>query len=302
MILEQTLRAREPARILDRARDYLELAKVRITILSTVTCAVGYWLAVERVSWEMLPVLAGIFLLASAASVLNQIQERGLDARMERTSRRPLPEGRVSPGEAWTLFAATAAGGGAFLYICGLPALGFGLAALVWYNGVYTPLKRVTPFAVVPGAVIGALPPLAGWVAAGRGPLEGPILALAFFMFVWQIPHFWLILLYVGKDYEKAGLPSMHGIFSAEQLSRITFVWILATAIAGLAMPVFGMGRGILLQALLLLSAGWMAWGALKLLRPPAGPKPFRGVFLRINLYALAVLAALTLDKLVPIR
>ena len=67
--------------------------------------------------------------------------------------------------------------------------------ALIWYNGIYTPLKRKTAFAVVPGSVIGAIPPMVGYVAAGGSALDPQILAFAFFMFMWQIPHFWLLIM-----------------------------------------------------------------------------------------------------------
>lgn len=286
----------------DRLRAYLELAKIRITVLATVTAAVGYGLGAERIGWEILIPVLGLFLLGCGSATLNQMQERDVDAKMERTKARPLPTGRVSLIEAGAFAAAMIGAGAAILSLRGPVVVALGVLALLWYNVVYTPLKRVTAFAVVPGALIGAIPPVVGWAAAGRGPLEAPILALAFFLFVWQVPHFWLILLYVGKDYERAGLPSMHQVFSSRQLTRITFVWILATASAALAMPLFGLGRGAVLLVFLAISTVWLVRHAVPLLRPAEGPKPFRGLFLRINLYALLVLVGLTVDKLVPLR
>lgn len=282
-------------------RAWLELAKIRITVLATVTAAAGYFLATERVTWEILLPVAGIFLLACGSSALNQIQERRFDALMERTKNRPLPSGRISVGGALAFTLVLVAAGSAFLYYKrDLTTLALGLAALVWYNGVYTPLKRVTAFAVIPGAVIGAIPPVVGWTAAGGSPTDPQILSLAAFFFIWQIPHFWLILLYLGRDYEKAGLPSMHEVFSPRQLMRITFVWILATGLASLSMPVFGLGKGVLIYVLLLASTAWIFWSAASLLRTEVGSTSFRGVFRNINVYALLVLVTLTVDKLLP--
>jgi hypothetical protein len=87
---------------------------------------------------------------------------------------------------------------------------------VLWYNGVYTFLKRKSPFAAIPGAVIGAIPPAIGWIC-GKGALsfDPQILALSFFFFIWQVPHFWLLLLNFGRDYEKAGFPSLTRIFNS---------------------------------------------------------------------------------------
>lgn len=287
--------------MIDRLRAYLELSKIRITALATVTTAAGYFLATESVTWEILLPVLGILFLACGSSALNQIQERRFDAKMDRTRNRPLPSGRVSLAGAVAFTLMMILAGSAFLYIKRDPVtLGLGLAALVWYNGVYTPLKRWTAFAVVPGAVIGALPPVVGWTAAGGNPTDPAILSFALFFFVWQIPHFWLILLYLGRDYEKAGLPSMHEVFSPRQLMRITFIWILATGLTSLSMPVFGLGKGLLIYFLLLASTGWLIWNAATLLRSEVGSASFRGVFRNINLYALLVIVTLTVDKLLP--
>ena len=86
-----------------------------------------------------------------------------------------------------------------------------GLITVVWYNGIYTPLKRVTAFAAIPGGVVGAIPPVIGWVSGGGDPTDARIIVVAFFFFVWQVPHFWLLLMRIGGDYERAGLPSLTG-------------------------------------------------------------------------------------------
>jgi heme o synthase len=108
------------------------------------------------------------------------------------------------------------------------------LLNLIWYNGIYTPLKKINPLAIIPGSLVGSIPPAVGWTAAGGNILDPQIIILSFFFFIWQIPHFWLLLLIFGKDYENAGFPTLMQIFSSDQLARITFIWIVATVVTGM--------------------------------------------------------------------
>jgi len=276
-----------------------ELTKVRISAVSTLSAATGYIVASRTVDLGLLWACLGTMLLACGASAFNEVQERHLDARMERTRNRPLPSGRIAPADALLVAAACALGGtGLLLVASGLAPALFGVAALLWYNGLYTPLKRVNAFAVVPGSVIGALPPAIGWTAGGGGGLDPPLVALAFFFFVWQVPHFWLLLFRLGPDYERAGFPTLARFFSLAQLSRLTFVWMAATAASCLLLPLFGLARnpwatlGLALAALALIASG------IGILRSRGEGHSFRGAFVGINLFALAVMALLAADAL----
>ncbi len=218
---------------------WLELLKLRITFASTITTLVGYVLARGRFDWDMAPVLLGIFMQACGAAALNQFQDSGLDVRMGRTSSRPIPSGRVSRTGALIMAASLLAAGSMILATSSVTAALLGLAAAAIYNGIYTPMKRVSPFAVLPGSIIGALPPVAGWVAAG-GYLSDPTIHLvAFFFFIWQIPHFWLLLLFYERDYMNGGLPSMFDRFDRRQLLKLTFLWIAAVCVSSMLLPLF---------------------------------------------------------------
>ena len=278
---------------------WLELAKVRITVMVTVTTAAGFILAAEEIALGMIPALLGIFLLACGSSALNHNQEYPMDALMERTKRRPVPSGKVTPQQA-LIFAMVLIFLGALVLFLGTNwmALALGLLAVVWYNGIYTYLKRRTAFAVVPGSLIGSIPPAVGWVAGGGGLLEPQALMIAFFFFIWQVPHFWLLLLLHGDDYERAGFPSLTTVFSIEQLARITFMWILATAMTCLLMPLFGIVDSLWVNAGLLLSSLWLIYQAVKLLRAENRRFAFGFAFRGINIYALLVLSLLSLGKL----
>lgn len=274
-----------------------ELGKVRITIAVSLSTILGYVLfrgTADSGMW--LPTL-GIFLLAMASSAINHYQESAYDALMERTRQRPIPSGRITPGGALAVALALAAGGSVLLWaVSGFLAMQLGLLALLWYNAIYTPLKRKTPFAVVPGSVIGAIPPLVGWVAAG-GPVADPkILMVAFFFFIWQIPHFWLLLLKLGPQYAQAGFPTLTTLYSTRQLRNITFVWTMTMVISCLFIPVFGgmhtdAGRLLLLVgsvALMLLFAR-----LLRLRQEQAYDKRY---FIYINSYLLLVMIVLAVD------
>ena len=189
-----------------------ELAKPSVTLAVTLTTVTGYLLASGCLVASMwIPVL-GVFVLAAGSAALNQWQERDIDARMPRTRHRPIPSGRIEPTTALFVAIVMMLAGLTLLTSAGrseLLLLALGGFALVWYNGVYTYLKRLTAFAVVPGALIGSVPPCIGYVAAG-GDLHDPeLLLVAMFFFIWQIPHFWLLMLIMGDEYEAAGLPSL---------------------------------------------------------------------------------------------
>jgi protoheme IX farnesyltransferase len=271
-----------------------ELCKVRIAVLSTASAATG-WLLWERTfSLAMLPAVAGVFLLAAGAGALNQYQERDLDARMFRTARRPLPSGRMRAGSALAVALLLIVGGTACLAGSAVAAA-LGVFTVVWYNGVYTPLKRVSAFAAIPGGVVGSVPPVIGWAAAGGGAADPRIIAVAFFFFVWQVPHFWLLLLRIGDDYARAGLPTLTQVFTRRQLARIIYVWMIATAVACMSMPMFGVASPGWTLAALAAASVWLGWHATAMVRSHGEVLAFH----QINVYALLVITLLSLSVLV---
>ena len=271
----------------------LELGKVRIASMSVVSVAAGYLLAAGGFDANIVTAVLGVFLLACGASALNQWQERDLDARMARTAGRPLPSGRVTPRYALAAALAMILLGAVSLYP-NWTAIALGIFTVFWYNGLYTPLKRVTAFAAVPGGLVGALPPVIGWVCAGGDILDPKIRAVAFFFFIWQIPHFWLLLMRIGDDYRRAGLPSLTTVFSREQLTRVTFVWMLATAVACLVFPLFGVVRSMWVYLGFVAASAWLAWHAVSMLRSGGA----RLAFKQINVFALLVTTLLAVSGL----
>jgi protoheme IX farnesyltransferase len=277
-----------------------ELGKVKITFAVALTTITGYLLASGSFdSGVALPTL-GIFLLACGSSALNHYQERDRDAQMERTRGRPIPSGRISPGGALAA-AFFLSGAGAFLIWLGpgMAAMQLGLLALLWYNAIYTPLKKKTAFAVVPGAVIGAIPPLVGWEAGG-GHLGDPrAMIIAFFFFIWQVPHFWLLMLKYGEEYVKAGYPSITQVYSGRQIKNITFIWIVATVVAAMMLPAFHVVQSWIVIAGMLASSLWLvAVFSRMLVLPSFTPMKY---FMKINYFVLAMIIFLCMDSFIPI-
>jgi protoheme IX farnesyltransferase len=177
-----------------------------------------------------------------------------------------------------------------------------GLLASLWYNGIYTYLKKKTPFAAIPGALIGMIPPVLGWVAGGGNLLDQRIGVIGVFFFTWQVPHFWLLLLDRRMDYEKAGFPSLIRIFTPMQLRRITSIWIFATVVTCMIMPLFGLVRSHVVNGSLFAVGFWMVWKTLRILTNRNQGLPFGVNFKVLNSYMLIVILLLAMDKLIPMH
>jgi protoheme IX farnesyltransferase len=181
----------------------------------------------------------GVFLLSAAACTANQIIERDYDQLMERTLNRPIPSGQISVRNALIIYILLFISGIVILFSFSLEAAILGVVSNIWYLGIYTLLKRKTPFATIPGAIVGALPFLIGWISAGGSLLNPNVIIIAFYLYMWQIPHFWLLMIIYGDDYEKAGFPSLQRVFNNRMLRLWTFMWILAAIIISLTLPYF---------------------------------------------------------------
>ena len=222
-------------------RSFLAFIRFKVSIAVTFSAYSAAIICRGNFSSQDLLPMSGIFLLAAGASALNQFQEKEYDARMSRTKKRPIPSAEIKPiTSLWIAF---------FLILAGLImikagehwlTLVLGIINIFWYNGFYTWLKRRTAFAVVPGALTGAIPVMMGWTAAG-GSLFHPLpLFLAFFIFLWQVPHFWLLALMHEEDYRNAGFPVLSDLFSLSWMKKIIFSWLLAASLSSLLMILFG--------------------------------------------------------------
>jgi len=189
-------------------KDYLELTKPRITVLILICTAVGYFFGSPN-SFHLalfVHVLLGTALMASGTAALNQWYEADSDAKMRRTSKRPIPAGRIERIDGLVFGALLSIAGFADLWF-GTNALaaGLGLFTLATYIFLYTPLKRRSVACTTVGALPGAMPPLIGYAAAS-GRLDAWALALFLILFVWQFPHFYAIAWMYRDDYARGGI------------------------------------------------------------------------------------------------
>ena len=278
----------------------IDLNKVRITFAVTLTTVAGYILAKGTVDQGIILPVLGIFILACGSAALNHIQDRDKDALMKRTSKRPLPSGDISTTLALTIGISEILIGSLLIYFgSGFLAMQLGILALIWYNGIYTPLKRKTAFAVIPGSVIGAIPPLVGWVAAGGSLLDPKAMVLALFFFMWQVPHFWLLMLKYGDEYDKAGFPSITSTISKRSVKNYTFLWTVATAVSALMIAMSGLISLLIFKIMILIASIWLiAIFSKLLLKEKTEFKPFY-YFMRINYFVLIMIFVLSIEPLV---
>ena len=272
-------------------RDLLDLAKPRITSMVVFTTAMGLWLAPGSIgAARTLVLLFGTMLLVGSANILNCWYERETDGLMLRTRNRPLPAGRLDPATALAL----GIGCGVFaipilaLAINPLTAL-LGAIAHATYVLVYTPLKKISPWALEVGAIPGAIPPLMGWTAA-TGTLSLPGWFLFGILFFWQIPHFLAIAIYLEEDYRRGGLK----VFSVTRGPVTAARWLAFYTVALIAVSLLAQPLG-LAGAAYTVAAALLGAGFLELARRGVSG-PVEGAWARRTmLYSIVWLTALML-------
>jgi len=281
-----------------RVLDFAELFKARLTLLVLLTTAVGFYLGAESpINYAALfHVVFGTAAAAAGAAALNQWWERKLDALMRRTRTRPVPAGRMRPGEALTLGAALSVLGISYL-AAACNALSATLAALtiVIYIFGYTPLKRASTANTIVGAIPGAIPPMIGWAAA-RGAIEAGAWSLFTIVLLWQLPHFFAIAWLYREDYARAGfrMISSDDRSGERSASQSVFFCILLLVIAGL--PAFlGIVTFVYLAIELVLGGLFIAV-AMRFLKARTA-RAARLLFITSIVYLPLLLGALVLTK-----
>lgn len=281
---------------------YLELSKLKVMIPVSLTGFTGYFIFYPHITFKAILVTIGILLIAISASVLNQIQEIKTDSIMTRTKARPLPSGKIKVKQALVFLILTLVPGIIILYYYGnLKAAIIAIFTILCYNGIYTYLKVITAFAVVPGAITGALPPVIGWVAAGGSEWDKTIVFVGFLIFIGQIPHFWLLILQYGEEYKKAGFPTLTQIFSPNQIRRLTFTWVLSSVIAALFLCYFEIIWSGMIIGILMLGSTLLILQFIGLLRSTPKENNYKRYSIILNSYFLFVLLLLVTDRIISV-
>jgi heme o synthase len=280
------------------AADLVALTKPRVVVMVLVTTVVGYYVGLAGAPdyGRLIALVIGTVLAAGGTLALNQYWERDVDARMERTRGRPLPEGRLAPLEA-LLFGGAVTGAGLVVLALGVGWLAtlITAATFVLYVFAYTPLKLRTALCTIVGAVPGALPPVTGWAAA-REDLSVGAWVLFGILFLWQLPHTLAIGRLYQADYARAGVQLLP-VIDAE--GRATERQIVSGCVALLAVSLLptliGLTGGVYFGGALVLGASFVALGTQQALAPSA--LRARRVLLASLLYLPALLALLAFDK-----
>jgi heme o synthase len=280
-------------------RDYFELTKPRLSLLSVITTLIGYFAARPSSDPLKLTLLfVGTSLAAGGVAALNQWMEHETDAQMKRTADRPIPSGKVATGSAFVLgwlMCATALFI-LFAWVDRMAAL-FTLLTIVSYLGWYTPAKRRSVWSTEIGAIAGAFPPLIGWCAG-----EGRVTALGWILFgvlfFWQIPHFMAVAWIYRRDYSIVHFPMLP---VRDETGNRVAAWSLINAVALLIVSLLPVFMGFASKAYGLLAAlvgAWFVWRAIAFTNRAAREPMARKLFLASIVYLPVVLGALVADRL----
>jgi len=286
-------------RVRKRVQDFVELGKLRVVSMVLVTTGVGFYLGSDGSGFDylrLLPTLLGTTLAAAGTLALNQLMERDVDAKMQRTCNRPLPDGRLQPGEVLIFGLGTTVAGLLYLtlavnLLCGLVTA----ATTFTYLLMYTPLKRRTHLSTLVGAVPGALPPVAGWVAA-TNQLTAEAWILFAILFLWQLPHSLAIARLYRDDYARAGIRLLPVVEpDGKSTARQVIANCTALIVVGMMPTLVGMAGPIYLLIGLVLGVTFLGYGiAFGLSRSIASA---RQLLFASLVYLPVLLLAMALDK-----
>ncbi len=280
-------------------KTYSELIKLGIVIFVLLSGVAGYATSfiVEQPfnALHLIYLVFGLFFLSAGSLSLNQVQEWRQDQKMDRTSKRPIASGKISPRGGLIIAAVHLLSGCLFLYLSSALALVFGLLTVVMYNGLYVYIwKKKWVFGAIPGAIPGALPVTIGYVANDPNWYHRDSIYLFLILFLWQIPHFWILALKFKDDYAKGEFPVLPVALGTEKTIGQIIVYTILYVVVALAAPWF-------VQA---------SWAYLALIIPfvffiiktlvsytNSNGEKWLGLFLWLNFSMLAFLFVPVLDK-----
>ncbi len=281
----------------NRIEDFYELTKPRLSFLSVITAIIGYLSAnPPRDLGVLMSLLIGTSLAAGGAAVLNQWLEREADAKMVRTRERAIPAGRVHPMHALVYGLGLSTLGCLTLFI-GANALAGILTAvtIATYTLVYTPLKQLTTWNTIIGAIPGALPPLIGWAAA-TGKIDPLGWILFAILFLWQMPHFFAIAWTYRKDYEQGGFVMLSNADEdGRKVALQSFLFCVALVISTL-LPVLSGEASWIYGTIAIVAGIYLLRPAIHFLDPNKRDTAARKLFFASIFYLPALLFPLVLD------
>ena len=281
-------------------KDFIVVTKFVLSFAVSLSALFAYVMAKGEIGTDMFIATFAVLLVAMGVSTLNQVQEYKEDALMERTKHRPIASGKMSPITGVIIAAILVILSLVLIYdLLGMIGVDLFLFAFIWYNLVYTPLKKKSALAVVPGAILGVIPPAIGWLTAGHSLLEQEFYGLGLFYFIWQIPHYWLLVMLHYGGYKDAGYPTVMRLFGQGSLQRLTFVWLIMTMVTGIFMVSIFNPVSIYIYIALAITGIFAFVSSLQLLKQTFELTDARSVFWKINLAFLGTIILVAIDEMI---
>ncbi|MHC1702699.1 MAG: protoheme IX farnesyltransferase [Tenuifilaceae bacterium] len=283
-----------------KVKDIVSLSKLIVSASVTFTTLTGYVISKNGIDFAIIPTLIGVFLLAAGASAINHIIERRTDALMPRTKNRPIASGRMSVLQAkiWTTIFLLS-GTIILIYFTNPACTILGLINVLWYNLIYTPLKKITVWALFAGTITGIIPFFMGVVAVTNELPTAAYYFIGLYMFLWQIPHFLLIICKFGVEYEQAGLASITQKTTVDKILIISYMWMITSCIASLFLPLFGITQHFITGiAILIISILVLLFIAIRLFGKTKS-QDYKTPFIITNLMQTGFMVTLVVDSLV---
>ncbi len=276
----------------------IRVVKLPLCLFVAASAVFGQLVAHRRLELSAVAVGAALLLISCGAAALNNYQDRRLDRLLRRTRQRPVASGTLTAQGVLLLSSALLVGGLVLLWLgaASTGALAAAGMALLLYNGVYTPLKYRTLWALLPGALCGALPPYIGWLAGGGPFLGADIIVIGALFALWQIPHFWLVTLEYRDDYRTVAVPSLIAVLPEKRLRHLSIIWVAAfISVLHTALLILDGSR----WTVLLLSAAGLVLLAVYTAEMVFHPEPrYRLLFLLLNGFMLVVMVLLGAGRL----
>ncbi|MDQ7044680.1 MAG: UbiA family prenyltransferase [Sulfurimonas sp.] len=280
-------------------KDFIVLTKFVLSFAVSLSALIAYIMAKGEIGTDMFLATLAVLLVAMGVSTLNQVQEYKEDALMERTKHRPIACGKMSPLSGIIIAAILIILSLVLIYsLLGTTGVNLFLFAFIWYNVVYTPLKKTSALAVVPGAILGVIPPAIGWLTAGRSLMDLEFYALGIFYFIWQVPHFWLLVMLFYGQYKNGGFPTAMKLFGKNTLQKLTFVWLVMTIQAGYFMVDIFDPASVTILVLLAITGVLGFLSSLQLISSKFELSHARKIFYQINLAFLSTVILIAIDEM----
>ena len=281
-------------------KDFIVLTKFVLSFAVSLSALFAYIMAKGEIGTDMFIATFAVLLVAMGVSTLNQVQEYREDALMDRTKHRPIASGKMTPTTGIIIAALLVISSLILINdLLGMTGVNLFLFSFIWYNLVYTPLKKKSALAVVPGAILGVIPPAVGWLTAGHDLQSQEFFALGLYFFIWQIPHYWLLVMLHYGGYKDAGYPTVMRLFGQDSLQRLTFVWLMMTLFTGYFMVDIFNPVSMIIIVLLVATAIFGFVSSLKLLQKDFKLLDARSVFWKINLAFLGAIILLSIDEMI---